>query len=194
MQKLYNVVRTFSLTLGEVCSNFILLFVGTSKWNWASILLNPKPLETTLLQVSDGRIPSCAELDLNVGDVQLRGQSAVQSGDQSATDYSSLLVTITMKTAIAFGPGPGQPTCHPIPSSLLAHHGSDCDQTFCDVPTTCRYLGDNTTSTPETYWHYDFICVCGQPVCNELVLWLRSGSVQGSFDRVTLCEVRTQRI
>ena len=162
-----------------------MLFAEASHiWNWTSILPEPKPLETTLPQVSDRLNDTCAQLDLNVRDVQLRGQSV--------TGYSSLLVTITMKTAFAFGPGPGQPTCHPMPSSLLAHLGSDCDQTFCDVPTTCRYLGDNTTSTPETYWHYDFICVCGQPVCNELVLWLRSGSVQGSPDRVTLCEVHAR--
>ena len=163
-----------------------MLFAEASHiWNWTSILPEPKPLETTLPQVLDRLNDTCAQLDLNVGDVQLRGQSA--------TEYSSLLVTITMKTAIAFGPGPGQPTCHPMPSSLLAHHGSYCDQTFCDVPTTCRYLGNKGTPTSPPYWHYNFICVCGQPVCNELVLWLRSGSVQGSFDRVTLCEVRTHR-
>ena len=166
----------------KVCPDVITSFaVGLPTLNWTSLLPSSDVPEATLHLVSDLLNTTCAQLDLDKGDVQLLGQL---NGD-----FNSLLVTLTMATTIAFGPGPGQTTCHPMTSSLLTHQRFACNQTFCAVPTTCRYIGYKVIPTASTLWEYEFICVCGQAFCNELLLWLRPGSVGGQPNRVQLCEV-----
>ena len=88
----------------------------------------------------------------------------------------------------------GQAICHPMTSSLMTHRRFACNQTVCAVPTTCRYIGSQAISTAPILWEYDFICVCGQAVCNELLLWLRPDSVESQFNRVDLCEVGVRSI
>ena len=124
---------------------------------------------------------TCVQLYDDNGDVHLRGQL-------SGT-FNSLLVSLTFATSMAFGPGPGQATCHLMTSSLMTHQRSDCNQTVCSVPTACRYTGIKSISTAPILWEYDFICACGQAWCNELLLWLRPNSVHGSLKSFELCEV-----
>ena len=111
-----------------------------------------------------------------------------------SVDYASLRVKITLATYLTFGPDSDQPTCHPMPSSLLAHQGSGCNQTFCAVPTTFRYLSNNVISAAPALWQFDFNCVCNQAVCNESLLWLRPTSVQSQPELVSLCEVHVQTL
>ena len=166
----------------NVCADVITSFaVGLPTLNWTSVLASSNVSDTTLHLVSDLRNVTCAQIDLDNGDVQLRGEL---NGN-----FNSLLVMLTIATTIAFGPGPDQATCHPITSSLLTHQRSDCNQTFCAVPAACRYIGYKAVSTAPTLWEYEFICVCGQAWCNELLLWLRPDSVQGQRNRAHLCEV-----
>ena len=159
-----------SIAVGTLC-------VG----NWTSLFPSPVVLETACHLMSGMIGRNCAELNLHDGDVLLRGQLT--------GTYNTLLVTITMATFISFGPGPGQPACHPMTSSMLTHHESGCSLAFCAVPTTCRYLGNKAVSRISTLWQYDFFCVCTQPVCNELLLWFHQDSVQDQLNMVSLCEV-----
>ena len=149
--------------------------------NWTSLLPSSNVLETTLHLVSDLLNATCAQLDLNNADVHLRGQLT--------GTFDTVLVMLTMATSVAFGPGPGQATCHPMTSSLLTHQRSACNQTFCVIPAACRYIGYKAISPLPILWEYEFICVCDQAWCNELLLWLRPASVQGKLNRVQLCEV-----
>ena len=147
--------------------------------NWSSRYLN-----TAFYLMSDMLNVTCAHFDLFDEGVLLRGRLT--------EDFDSLLVTITMATSISFGPSLGQPTCHPMPSSLLTHQESGCNQTFCALPTTCRYLGNEAFSTVSTLWQYDFVCPCSQPACNELLLWFHRGSLQGTSNIISLCEVEVR--
>ena len=124
---------------------------------------------------------SCAQLDLADRDVHLRGQLT--------GTFNSLLVSMTMATSMTFGPRPGQVTRHPITSSLLTYQRSACNQTVCVVPATCSYTGNKVISTTPTLWEYDFVCICGQAWCNELLIWFHPTSVHGQLNSVALCEV-----
>ena len=165
---------------------FSFLVVAFSVGNWTFVLPSPVGQETPLHLVSDMYSMTCADLSSNGEDLLLRGHFT--------RTYNSLLVTVTMSTSVAFGPGPGQPTCHPMSSSLLTHQRSDCNQIFCDIPTPCRYLGNTTVSTILTQWQYDFLCLCGQPVCNELLLWFHRDSVMGQLNMVSICEVDVRHL
>ena len=147
-------------------------------WNWTTVL--PRP-SFPLPQVLDLLNSTCVQLDDDKRDVHLRGQL-------SGT-FNSLLVSLTFATSMAFGPGPGQATCHPMTSSLMTHQRSDCNQTVCAIPTACRYTGIKSISIAPNLWAYDFICVCHQAWCNELLLWLRPNSVHGIPKGIQLCEV-----
>ena len=142
-------------------------------------------LETTLPLLSDMLSTTCIYLDLFNKDILLRGQLSI--------GYDSLFVMMIMKTHTSlFGPRPGQAKCHPKLSLLMTHVRSDCNQTFCDVPTTCRFIGNETISTQPILMQYNFICSCGQPVCSELLLWLRSESVIRQLNQICLCEIRVR--
>ena len=149
--------------------------------NWTALPQISKDLETTLSLVSDMLNSTCDQLEFNDRDILLRGQL---NGN-----YCSLKVMMTMTNYFAFGPELSITTCHPRPSSLLTHLGSGCNQTFCAVPTTCRYLGKEPISTYPILWQYDFNCKCAQPACLELLLWLRLDSIQGQLNRIGLCEI-----
>ena len=150
-------------------------------WNWTTLLPNSNITETTLPLVSDLLNETCVQIDLYGGDVHIRGQFT--------GSFKSLNVSLTMATSIAFSPGSNQATCHLMTSTLMTHQRSDCNQVYCAVPIGCSYRGHKAISVAPILWEYDFICVCGQAWCNELLLWLRSDSVQGQFNRVDLCEV-----
>ena len=144
--------------------------------NWTSLLPNTK-----LAMLSDTIITTCAHLNLYGKDILLRGQLSI--------GYNRLGVRMIMTTHyFMFSPGPGQAICHQMLSSLMTHERSDCDQSFCAVPTTCNYLGNKVITTQPNLWQYDFICICGQPICNEILLWLRPNYMEGQFNSVSLCE------
>ena len=124
---------------------------------------------------------TCAELDLDGGDTLLRGQLNGK--------YSSVMAMMIMTNSLAFGPGSGLTICNPSSSSLLTHLGSDCNQAICAVPSSCRYLGKKVISTDPTLWQYNFSCICGQPLCTELLLWIRPDSFHGQYNRIGLCEI-----
>ena len=163
----------------EVCAEVITSFsVGLPILNWTFVLPISNISDTTLHLVSDLPNATCAHLDLDDGDVHLRGQLT--------GTFNSLLVTLIMATSsAAFGPGPGQTSCHTTTSSLLTHQRSACNQTICAVPTVCSYTGNEAIST--ALWEYEFLCVCGHAICNELLLWLRPE--EGQLNRVQFCEV-----
>ena len=149
---------------------------------WTVLPPGSEDLEPTLSLVSDIFNSTCAQLDLNDKDILLRGQLI--------GNYSSLMVTVIMTNSVACGPESRRGTCHPMPSSLLTHLGSGCNQSFCTVPTTCHYLGKDTIWSDPTLWQYDFSCACGQPACNELLLWLHPDSMQGQLNMIGLCEIQ----
>ena len=162
----------------EIYTNFIESFVEALYANWTSPLPSSKVNDATLPLLSDMLNATCTYLNLYDNDIFLRGLLSI--------GYNKMLVRMIMTTpTLVFGPGPGQATCHPMVSSLLTHVRSDCNQTFCAVPTTCTYLGHEAIIAQSDLWQYDFICICGQSLCNELLLWLRSGQ----FNRVGLCEL-----
>ena len=166
----------------NTCFTTVSFTAGRLFMNWTALLPGSIDMEPTLSLVSDIFNSTCAQLDLNDKDILLRGQLI--------GNYNSLMVTMIMTNSIAFGPEPRRGTCHPRPSSLLTHLGSGCNQSFCTVPTTCHYIGKDAISSDPTLWQYDFSCFCGQPACNELLLWLRPDSMQGQLNRIGLCEIR----
>ena len=159
----------------------MLITVALLAWSWTSLLPTPCIQETTQPLVSDLLNSTCSQLNFDDRDIYLRGRFT--------GTFHILFVTLTTTTSLAFGPGPGQASCHPMTSSLMTHQRSVCNQTFCVVPTTCHYTGKKVISTVPTLWEYDFSCVCGQAWCNELWLWLWADSVQGQVNRVNICEV-----
>ena len=162
----------------KIYSNFIESFVEALYANLTSPLPSFKVNDATLPLLSDMLNTTCTHFNPYGKGIFLRG--LLPAG------YNKLLVRMIMTTpTFVFGPGPGQDTCHPMISTLLTHVRSDCNQTFCAVPTTCNYLGNEATVTQLDLWQYNFICICDQSVCNELLLWLRSGQ----FNRVGLCEL-----
>ena len=173
-------ITDFSLALDvDLC--LLILSAEFRVGNWTSLPPSTKVPETVMSLVSDTRHETCAPLDLHDGNVLLRGQVT--------GEYKHLFVKITMATSVVFGPGPSQAICYPMSSSLLTHLDSGCGQSFCDVPTTCRYLYNKVISTDPTFWQYDFSCVCGQALCSELLLWFRPDTVDGPINLVGLCEV-----
>ena len=138
-------------------------------------------MDTALYLVSDMFNTTCAQLNLDNRDILLCGHL---NGN-----YSSLTATMTMTNSLVFGPRYGLTICHPSSSSLFTHLGSDCNQAICAVPTSCRYLGKKAISTDSTLWQYIFSCICGQPMCTELLLWLRPDSFNDQFNRISLCEI-----
>ena len=148
-------------------------------FNWTSLVPILNAPETTLPLISAPLNKTCAQLNLNDRDVHLHG---VVTGT-----FSKVIVKLTIATSVAFGPGPGQITCHPMTSSLMTHQRSACNQTFCAVPTLCSYTGNKAILTDPTLWKYYFVCACSQLFCNELLLWIRP--VKAQLNRVDLCEV-----
>ena len=149
--------------------------------NWTLLVSSSRAWKTTLHLLSDMDDTTCAQLDRSDRDVFIRGQLSI--------NYNSLRVTMIMKSSMMFAPGPGQHVCHPGASSLLLHQRSGCRQNICTIPTTCRYHGNKVISVVPSLLQYEFICVCGQLVCNELFIWVRPGSVHDQIDQVILCEV-----
>ena len=161
------------------CEHENLFAEGLRAENWTSLLPSSDDWEPTLHMVSDDLNTTCTQLDLSGGEVLLRGQLSL--------DMNSLHVTMIMGSSVAFGPGP---VCQPMASSLLIQRQSDCGQNFCVIPATCHYLGNTVISTDPTLWQYDFICICGQPVCMELLLWLRVDSAHDRVNHpVNLCAI-----
>ena len=145
-------------------------------------VVRPKDSSVDLSAWTDGDISSCESIQVK--------ESMLLRHIPMLPIRGYIHVTLATESSILFGPDVPHGMCAENPSLLMtqtfAKDSQSCDPPnhFCEVPQTCKYVGNEEK---RSYSFHNFYCKCIVESCGKFMLMLRPESARG---RVSICEIR----
>ena len=142
----------------------------------------PNDSNVDLSAWTDGVISSCESMQVK--------ESMLLSHIPMLPIRGYIHVALATESSVLFGPDVPQGMCAKNPSLLMtqtfAKESQGCDPSypFCEVPQTCKYVGNKEK---RSYISHSFYCKCIVESCGKFMLMLRPESAS---ERVSVCEIK----